>query len=136
MTKPKILKILGILLWVIGVLLLVFFKSDPWNLLFVFSFVLVGSLLFNYKGADLISNENKKERTKLSLVSGCEKSFIRSCLGTIIMLSGLVVIYFGKENYLLASSIIALVVIIWGAFWSASYLKCIESYNEPRNRNL
>lgn len=52
------------------------------------------------------------------------------------MFSGLVVIYFGKENYLLNSSIIALVVIIWGAYWSASYHKCIETYNEPRNRNL
>jgi uncharacterized membrane protein len=136
MNKPNILKILGILLWVIGILLLVFFKTEPWNLLVVFSFVLVGSLLFNYKGADLINYENKKENTKFSLVSGCEKSLIRSCLGAIIMLSGLVVIYFGKENHLLISSIIALAVIIWGAYWSASYLKCIEAYNEPRNRNL
>ena len=136
MNKPKILKILGILLWVIGVVLLVFFKTDPWNLLVVFSFVLVGSLLFNYKGTNLINNENKKESTKFSLLSGCEKSFIRSCLGAIIMLFGLVVIYFGKENYLFISSIISLVVIIWGAYWSASYLKCIEAYNEARNRNL
>ena len=67
----------------------------------------------------------------------CKKAFWKMLFGVILLMSAVLIIYLASQNeeYLLLGTILALLLMVVGAFKSAAYAKCLAEYNQRQSTN-
>lgn len=73
------------------------------------------------------------------MISECKIALIQSWIGVAVMVVSMIIVLLGKKEYfgyleahVLGISVLALLLLIFGAFLSASYMRCIMSQGKTK----
>ncbi len=70
---------------------------------------------------------------RMFMIKECRKELIKSWAGAIILVAGVVIVKYGKDYYLILSSILGLIFLFLGAILFSSYLSCLDKLNKKNN---